>query len=101
MLGEEALAARIREADRVQHPVGRLGDPRRRAALARQRRDRLGHERVELPCDVRRSQRVEAAARVEDPHAIASACARTREASSTGPSRQSRLSAPSISTTQP
>ena len=61
----------------------------------------LRHERVELPRDVRRRERVEAAARVEDPHATASTCARTRAASSTGPSRQSRLSAPSISTTQP
>src|SRR5579884_1990072 len=101
VVGEEAVATGIREADRVEHPVSGLGDPRRRASLARQRRDGLRHESVELPRDIRRRQRVETAARVEDPHATASAGARTREASSTGPSRQSRFSAPAISTTQP
>ena len=65
MLGEEALAARVREPDRVQHPVRRLGDARRRVALARQRRDRLRDEAVELPRDLGRGERVEAAGRVK------------------------------------
>ena len=41
---EEALAARVREPDRVQHPGVGLGDPHRRVPLARLGRDRLRHE---------------------------------------------------------
>ena len=70
------------EADRVQHPVLGLGDPHRRVALARQRRDGLRHEGVERAGDVRRGQRVEAAGGVEEPD-HAAACR-------TGPSTQSR-----------
>ncbi len=69
-VGEEALAAGVREADRVQHPVRRLGDARRRIALPRERGDRLRHEGVELPRDLRRGERVEAAARVKQQGAL-------------------------------
>ena len=64
-LGEEALASGIGEADRVQHPVRGLGDAWRRVPLARQRRDRLRHEAVELTRDVGRDERVEAAGSVK------------------------------------
>jgi hypothetical protein len=49
------------QPDRVQHPALRLGEPRRRVSLARERRDRLRHERVELSSHLRGRKRVEAA----------------------------------------
>jgi hypothetical protein len=60
-VGEKALAAGIGEPDRVQHPESGLGDAWRGVALARQRRDRLRHEPVELLRHVGRDERVEAA----------------------------------------
>ena len=44
VLGEESLEALVRQADRVDHPGGRLPDPRRRVAGARLGRDRLRDE---------------------------------------------------------
>ena len=64
-LREEALAAGVRQPDRVQHPGLRLGDPDGRVALARGRRDRLRDEGVEGARDLGRGERVEAAGGVE------------------------------------
>ena len=64
-LGEEAVAPRVGEPDRVQHPDVGLGDPDGRVPAARQRRHGLRHEGVELPRRLGRGQRVEAAAGVK------------------------------------
>ena len=65
-LGEEAVAARVREPDRVQHPDLRLGDPDRRVPAARKRRDRLRDEGVERAGHLWRGQSVEAARGVQE-----------------------------------
>ena len=64
-LCEEALAARVREPDRVQHPGVGLGDPDGWVSLARLGRDRLRHEGVERAGDLGGGQRVEAAGSVK------------------------------------
>ena len=45
----ERVDARVREPDGVEHAGRRLGDPRRRVALARQRRHGLGGDRGQRP----------------------------------------------------
>src|SRR5262249_60611591 len=92
---DETVDAGIRKPDRVQHPLLDFCDSRRRVALARKRRHRLRNESVERARYLRRRERVEAAGGVENLHAA------TASASSTGPSTQSRLISPSISTAQP
>ena len=57
---------RVLETDRVQHPTVRLGDPRRRVALARQRGHRLRDEGVERARHIGSHHCVETAARVQD-----------------------------------
>ena len=47
VVGDERVDPRPLEADRVEHPVVGLRDPRRRVPLARERRDGLRHEGVE------------------------------------------------------
>ncbi len=64
-VGEKQVTAGVREADRVEHAVVGLGEPHGRVSLARQRRDRLRDEGVELPRRFRRGQPVEAAGGVE------------------------------------
>jgi hypothetical protein len=72
------------ETDRVEHPALGLGDAHRRVAAARERRDRLRHERVEAAGHVGGDERVETAGGVEDPDAAHAAARRT------GPSTHSR-----------
>ena len=45
---DERVDARTLQPDRVQHAAGRLGHPRRRAARAGARHDRLGDDRAEV-----------------------------------------------------
>ena len=90
---DERLDSRVLQADRVQHPRVRLGDARRRVALARERRHRLRHEGVEAPGDARCGERVEAPGGVEDGDHAASC--------RTGPSTHRRTYRPSRSTTHP
>ena len=56
---EEAVDARIREPDGVEHPDVGLGDAHRCVPVARERRDGLRHERVEAARDVGRGETVE------------------------------------------
>ena len=64
---DEGVDTGVRKADRVQHPDVGLCDPHRTVALALKRRDRLGHEGVELAHRLGRGERVEAAAGVKQP----------------------------------
>jgi hypothetical protein len=84
VIRDERVDPRPLEPDRVEHPVLGLGDPYRRVSLPRQGRDRLRHERVELPGDLWGDERVETAGGVEDRNVARHA------AVSTGPSRHRR-----------
>jgi hypothetical protein len=72
---DEGVDARIRKADRVQHPAVGLHDPDGGVSLSGQRRDRLRHEGVEAPRNLGRGERVEAARGVENQAAALSAMA--------------------------
>ena len=106
VVGAERVEAGIREPDRVHHSRGRLGDPHRRVALARVQGDRLRHERPQAERSGR--ERVERARAVHERVWERDAAerrragqARTRAASTTGPSMQSRFQVPSMRTAQP